>query len=70
MTSTVDVYAVYLAFTAEKTPFVTPPDLDILNGSTFLEACHRMPTACPTCPVMGGAAPAAALKVGPRGKKK
>jgi hypothetical protein len=56
-TSTIDVYAGYFSFTPEKTPFVTPPDVDWLQvfypGVTLVETYHRMPTACPNCPIAG-----------------
>lgn len=49
MTSTIDLYAGYFSFTPEKTPFVTPPDVDWLQVlypgvTTLMETYHRMPT--------------------------
>jgi hypothetical protein len=43
-TSTIDVFGAYLSFTPDKTPFVTPVDLDFLVGGTIVETYHRMPT--------------------------
>ena len=59
-TSTIDVYAGYFSFTPEKTPFVTPPDIDWLQVlypgvTTLVETYHRMPTACPNFPFAGTA---------------
>jgi hypothetical protein len=65
MTITIDVYAVYFSFTPDKTPFVTPPDLDVLQGGTIVETYHRMPTACPACPYPPSMSTAAAPALKP-----
>jgi hypothetical protein len=43
-TNTVDVYGAYFNFTPEKTPFVTPVDMNYLPGGPITETYHRMPT--------------------------
>jgi hypothetical protein len=66
MVSTIDVYAFYWRFdSVSMTPFVTPPDFDVLAGNVLVETYHRMPTACPACPfpsTTSSAAPAVAQK--------
>jgi hypothetical protein len=56
--NTIDVYVVYYSFDSTKmTPFVTPPDLDVIadynGGKPIVETYRRMPTACPSCPRPG-----------------
>ena len=43
-TATIDVFGAYFSFTPDRTPFVTPVDLDFLGGGTIVETYHRMPT--------------------------
>jgi len=74
-TSTIDIYAGYFSFTPEKTPFVTPPDVDWLQvlypGVTLVETYHRMPTACPNCPFTETANPVLGLdRAKSHGKKR
>jgi hypothetical protein len=62
--NTIDAFAVYFHFDlTSMTPFVTPPDLDILaeftGGSPIVETYHRMPTSCPACPFTPAAVAAA-----------
>jgi hypothetical protein len=62
--NTIDVFVVYFAFdSTSMTPFVTPPDLDILaeftGGNPIVETYHRMPTSCPACPFTPAAVAAA-----------
>lgn len=48
-----DVYYVYFGFdavAANKVPFVTPPDFDVLGGTNQItETYHRLPRNCPVC---------------------
>ena len=78
LTHTIDTYAGYLSFAPEKTPFVTPPDLNFLQilfnppVTTLVETYRRMPTACPVCPLPtapGVSAPTAPKKPSKPGPK-
>jgi hypothetical protein len=48
LVSTIDLWAAYLSFTLEMTPFVDDPDLDLLlilnGGQPIIETYRRLPT--------------------------
>jgi hypothetical protein len=58
---TIDTYIVYVPWTEAKKPFVTTPDVNVLEYigmATILETYHRVPVACPKCPFPGVSTPA------------
>jgi hypothetical protein len=64
--NTIDVFVVYFSFDSmSMTPFVTPPDLDILaeytEGEPIVETYRRMPTSCPACPFPSASGAAAQM---------
>ena len=72
--NTIDAFAVYFHFNSTSmTPFVTPPDLDLLElftgGDPIVETYHRMPTSCPACPFTPAAAQTPASKATHPGPK-
>ncbi len=55
---TINAYIGYVPWTEEKVPFITSPDvnvLDLIGVTTFTETYYRVPTACPKCPFAGTA---------------